>query len=884
MGAFLYKINPEGGPSQESAEVPHEQVKDYLSSGEWGLPPGKAKFVGDDGKTYVAPAENALKILEADSSLRLYGREDALQKNYGTAEGIARAAALGAARGLTFGLSDAMLSQSREAAQTVRNLQEANPTSSVLGEVGAILATTAVAPEAGAAKLGLLGKGARLAGTLPRAAGVFGRATADATEGLLLKTLGTEGVTTSLAKRALAKAVGHAAGGVAESVPYAAGHIVSEQALGDPRSVSEAVASDVLPMLIFGGVVGGTVGSAGDLAGSALQKVGAKLEAKMAAKTAGLPEELEQRVGWESARAFDATPAFEKKFRNAKSQSKDWRKAFSELVHDPEALGDGKALIDGGGILQNQERMQEYWKKLGKGYDDLFTGADAAADEAEAALARQNALSQEVFARSAKGRVPRESDTAVAGKPGAEAATPEYVPINKPRLGPNVERLKAEIQEKVLPKLMREPGQMNAEGIINRYMSDIDMKVQSWGSAHQYQIGLAGGSDIERDIAKLLRGEIRQSFKEAAPSIYMNSADKAVETLGALDKNYWAIGDVAKYVRGRMARPAGAGVDVGAVAGGAGIRSLAWNIPQVIAGRVAIPLMRGVGAGAAAVIARGIGGHGDPIAIAKILSQKAASLKTIQGRTAALQGIMTKTVDGFLGIGQTIKRIDVPLGSEFIKQMMGEKDTRHAVKKFVAETARLHSDPTKVADQIAALTHHFAEDAPTVTMLASTTMASALKRIHDIMPKPPLGASMQPMLDVDQVPSRSAATMAADYITGAARPDIALANFARMTASQEMWRGFSENYPQMASAFMAQLQQQIALMPTRLDPKIPAYIAARGGGSTGPTSRGAYVLSTQSFFQQTATPKKGQATPSLKGLAKSDNLLLSGAQKTETIT
>ena len=86
------------------------------------------------------------------------------QESYGSAGGEAAAGILGGLRGLSFGVSDKLLTETGLVSQEdIRGLKEANPKASMTGELGAIGAALLVpgGQGAAAAKIAGLGKGVR---------------------------------------------------------------------------------------------------------------------------------------------------------------------------------------------------------------------------------------------------------------------------------------------------------------------------------------------------------------------------------------------------------------------------------------------------------------------------------------------------------------------------------------------------------------------------------------------------------------------------------------------------------------------------------------------------------------------------------------------------
>ena len=181
--------------------------------------------------------------------------EIALQRQYGEGVGNeASAAALGIARGASFGLSDFVLSRGGLVdSQTLRELEARNPTASIGGEIASF-----AIPALGAVKmLGAAGKVARVAG-----AGITGATRVAA---------GVEGGASALGM-ALSRGMGLKAGGVvadtlshyapralgiaAESELYQIGHNLSQAVLKDEPLTAEALLAHSDNALLLGGGLG----------------------------------------------------------------------------------------------------------------------------------------------------------------------------------------------------------------------------------------------------------------------------------------------------------------------------------------------------------------------------------------------------------------------------------------------------------------------------------------------------------------------------------------------------------------------------------------------------------------------------------------------------
>lgn len=164
------------------------------------------------------------------------------EDKYGGIGGMAKSAAMGAARGVTLGASDLLFSP-----ETVRGYQETNPKSAAAGEIGGVLASTLSGEEA--SPFSYIGR--------------LGKATVEGVKGLeALKVADT----TSKVGRVLGAVTdigAHTAGSAVEGALYTGiGSSLNEYALGDPGLNAEKVAANFGTGAILGGALGGALKTA----------------------------------------------------------------------------------------------------------------------------------------------------------------------------------------------------------------------------------------------------------------------------------------------------------------------------------------------------------------------------------------------------------------------------------------------------------------------------------------------------------------------------------------------------------------------------------------------------------------------------------------------
>lgn len=254
----LYDISS-GSP----VNLPEDQIPQAVASGKFGFLKGaQIPVVHPGGDTGTIPAESAPDAFK--NGFNYESSPDQLERiktsETAGAGNAALAAAAGAARGVSFGLSDQLMTKmgSPETGnplvrpQTLSDLQKYRPGWSMTGEVGGILGSTFLAPEAGlTGMVSRIGKGAteaaeiaglKLTGAGMEAAGIGGSARA-------AKIL------------AAANEIGaHAAGSAVEGALYGGiGNTISEDALGDPDLNAQKVLSNFGYGALLGGALGATI-------------------------------------------------------------------------------------------------------------------------------------------------------------------------------------------------------------------------------------------------------------------------------------------------------------------------------------------------------------------------------------------------------------------------------------------------------------------------------------------------------------------------------------------------------------------------------------------------------------------------------------------------
>lgn len=234
----------------EPVALPPEHLGPALASGQVGFMKGaRIPVVSPDGVPGTIDASEAHHALTGGYQLDTpeLQAERAKQAEFGNrpiAAGIA-----GAARGATFGISDQALTRSGLVEpETLAELEKRNPGASITGEIaGAVAPLVLSGGSSGAASAARLAPPSLLA-----------KAGSAVTEALASK--GGAEAAKSLGKRIASTVVPRMAGSAVEGAAYGVGHVISEQALGDPGLSAEKALSQIGLSTVLGAGLGALFG------------------------------------------------------------------------------------------------------------------------------------------------------------------------------------------------------------------------------------------------------------------------------------------------------------------------------------------------------------------------------------------------------------------------------------------------------------------------------------------------------------------------------------------------------------------------------------------------------------------------------------------------
>lgn len=228
-------------------DIPEASARKFLSEGEWEVSDGSRSVVESGPQTVSVPTDALRGVFQnqpTEGELGAAGREQQQfeEDQYGGFAGGAEALGIGAARGLTLGLSDAALKALGVAPEELAALRRVQHGASVVGEVGGAVAPVLLG--GGAAELGTLG---RLMARTP--AGLVARAGGE------IAGLAEGG---GLAARALATG----AAGAVEGGAQGGGQALSDAIIEDKPLTAEAFLASVGS----GALYGAAFGAGGELA------------------------------------------------------------------------------------------------------------------------------------------------------------------------------------------------------------------------------------------------------------------------------------------------------------------------------------------------------------------------------------------------------------------------------------------------------------------------------------------------------------------------------------------------------------------------------------------------------------------------------------------
>lgn len=349
-------------------DVPDESVGQAITSGTYGLRKGEAlPLVAPDGTRGTVAPEEAAKALKAGFTYETAAQrlEADKQAEFGSDGAAVRAGLEGVARGATFGLSDLVATKVLGAdGEGMKERKERNPVASMGGEIASAALLN---------PLGSLGIGAKVAGSLGKAADVTAKVAGAAPKALSAFTSAVErGLTKTLGESTIAKATSKAVSVALEAEAYNVAKNLSEASLGDVDITTERLLANSGEALKLGAGLGFAIPIAGKLATSAATR------ARTAAQDAGTF--LREDVFKSAAKAYAGVAA--KVGSAATSTTEVEIKQFLANAGTQEGLAMRQELLKGVTPEERDRLAKDLYTKLKSTVDEVNTATKTAFKEA----------------------------------------------------------------------------------------------------------------------------------------------------------------------------------------------------------------------------------------------------------------------------------------------------------------------------------------------------------------------------------------------------------------------------------------------------------------------------------------------------------------------
>jgi len=724
----------------------------------------------DSEKGVVVPREKAIAALES-GRYRLREEPDDHRNTAGAVKGFG----IGVGRGLTFNLSDIAL---KKMGVDVENITAANPgmttTGEVTGIVGSMLIPGMVAAKG--AQAGTMLKMAKAAATPVNAVASLGTFTANKVEGAIIRSLVGK-AEAGIATRALAKAAGVGAAGALENMAWTAGKVLSEEDLGDPKAVAEALVAAAGPAAIWGGGFGAAMGGASVLFGAGARKMAdtAAERLKQASNSAWAQKKVGEFAEEANYKALGLSQAQADKIMQ---RSPD---AF-KMLHDPDILPDGPILQPKMTQKDISARIKLAAKNAGAEIGAIYDQVDNIAStsrpsghllEAESLIDDINKLEHEYM-----------------GKWGDKSRAVETVRSFYKQL---------EGRELLTAK--------DAKGLWEQV---------KMGSQRYAQPGSAEWAN--RDLWHVLKNATRAEVETLAPelaarlaradSIYsvMGAMRKAVKESASgsgvkdLDTIFRRAGEVAAWRAsssiGSMARGAGVGAAVGGIAGG---------VPGAMVGAAGSMALQQFKPAASTIAAT---------------ANKAAHYGLIQNKIMEVQKRIDKAVLHFMegvGSGKGFRAMNIGLSKHLYNETK-ETDVRKQAHKLAQRMHHLGSNPQLLMDNMAVASHGLQDDAPMIAQALAQTLAVTFRvtRQHADGVMPALDPLQPNLADDTQLPAEDVAHKFVQVATAALDPVATLERLADGTITGAEVQVIREAYPALYGMISMQIMDHLADMKERV--------------------------------------------------------------------
>lgn len=704
-------------------------------------------------------------------------RKRRLQEEYGTGSDELKAGALGAARSLSFGLSD-VAAKNLGKAQDVKLLGEANPKATIAGEVGGTIASLALpVPKGG----GVLSTGARAVTAPTRAVANLGLKTTQGVSKLLPAGKG-------LAGKLISGAGAAAVGGALEGAIYGAAKSVSEDALGNTDLTAESFLSEVGAGALLGGASAGAASVAFDAINIGVAKGAQKISDKMErAGVSNVSEAIEQfsddqalyTAFGRQKRAFDVV------------ENKGWTKKAANYIKDDIGLkaGDSTASVS--------RRLAEKRDLIGRKLGDTVEQADAfaAATGAKRVNATKTAERLRKLADDYKGTESPfgKALNDLADDVGSLGDDISFAAARRQRAAIQ-KRINYNVEAKGKAEVMRKAASVYND-VIDEAIEPVIKKLDD-----------AGRSPLAGTKAKSYKN-LREEFALVSDlddfAQKRVSGNRALRSISMSDMQMAQVGGIVQGLKG--------GVTDGTIGGLAlaGVNKAYRTFGSAIAAT-----------------------EGDRLAqyVARLEKSNRRTKKGVsEAVAAALSGTArnarrttSASISSAVGIEDAKGRLLRPvapsaviLSTSFGDKKDKPKNVRQAAKKRASELSALTADPVELSKRISAATGPLSDAAPKTAAKATESLVKTVQFLHDKAPKRPTGSDIQLGLD-DWEPSDQESYKFARYVQAAVDPLSVVRGAATGDLSAEGVETLKELFPEIHKMTKEQVFAQAAELQERI--------------------------------------------------------------------
>lgn len=712
-----------------------------------------------DGTVGTVPADELGQALEsgAEQVTPDVLKRAELEAKYGDLKGEALAAGAGAARGLTFGLSDAALTSIDPSLRDPLNaLREVNPTASLGGEI-----VGAVAPTLFTGGAGAVGTAARTAGAIPRGAAALGGLAERGAAALVGR------AATSTLGQAAQGAVRIGARGAVEGALYGTGHEISEAALGDYEATAERLMAGAKQGALAGLAVGGALGAAGPLVRGAAKRV-ADVAESIDVPSIQAPGGVRQKL---------SEMAEERAFKSLSPTKVDER-AAQRFAGDPKNVGEGARKI-------GRHMLEELPGEMGKRFELATTQ-----DIAEAAGRRRDAIGKKL------GGMLDDLDQI------ADKAPDGAVPANmNGAMRPRADMIAQRVNDEIIAPMRELPGYEGIANNVQAYVESLVMKTGggevSFSRLQKIRSSLddlifrgkqpnTNPSPIVEELRKV-RGIVEDELMEAGERAAQAKGGKFVDAYKDAKSRYQSMKFAEKVALEAEMRGA-ANRTISLTDYMAGAASLAAGGPLAsVAGALGNKVLRE---------------RGNQIAAG--LLDKATRLRQVEAAAEAVDKRIASGVKGFFGKGPTPT---VPAGAGPLKDRYGTA---------VARVRDMTADPQRIASKMAERIGDLAEHAPQTSAAAAGLEARKVAFLADkIPPGHQTLEGLQPQLARPKVSDQEMAKFLR-YVKAAEDPLSVLQDLEKGRVSRESVEALQALYPSIFESIRARVTEQLATSTTKV--------------------------------------------------------------------